>query len=719
MSASDPIFLFTPYFSASTPERQAEIDACLQRNVESRYLERIFLLVDDGHRPTIKNQKMEIITVRNRPTYREWIELTKNLGASCVSVLANSDIYFDDTLPRMRDVLRSPQAFVALTRHEFRANRLVAHPNPQWSQDVWAIHGSSEVSTALLRSLDVPLGVPRCDNKIAYLFAIQGWNVYNPVNYVNAVHVHQSEQRSYSKKGDLTVIGGVAYVHPMIDGQPSKVEIDVWVKNAPAIIKVKLNKSLDRWENELFTGADEQVEEQDSGIWNGKGVSSVPVDQVKGSADRLCSVAERLTYIRGGDLAFDFMGRFRIYRNLDQLLLLDLLQPEFVVKSPSSVLPTASKTLDKLPDEMLAEFIPPVMDSRPIMVGDRPIDLQDVQFWQYPCLTEKQAFDNHLSVQTGHNFDPHGRAIHTYLGLPWATYVDKKTFPDLVLRYFRPRIKGLNALARHHGYYLSVHTVCQQIHWRRLADHFNDLGITDLHLSHCERTIDPEKEGYRFRVHSWPLFAVNVEDPTRSEGLEIGKPISKKRFLASFIGAHMKHYRSPIRQRLLDVARADGGADILFELEDEWHFNKIVYQEQVKSEAIAAEIQDRHYERTRRYNEILSDSVFSLCPEGAGPNTLRVWESIAVGAIPVIVADDWVPPTLLGKGLRLDDCCLFVESGDIDGLFARLRGIKRREIKARQSACLEIYEQIRRLQTYPISLHSPGDRVAALSQRSN
>jgi hypothetical protein len=703
MSASDPIFLFTPYFFAGTPERQAEIDACLRRNIESRYLERIFLLVDDGHRPTIEDQKIQIVTLRNRPTYRKWIELTKNLGTSCVSVLANSDIYFDDTLPRMRDVFRSPQAFVALTRHEFQVDRLVAHPNPHWSQDVWAIHGSSQVSTALLKSLDVPLGVPRCDNKIAYLFAIQGWNIYNPVNYINAIHVQQSQRRGYDKKGDLTVIGGVAYVHPATEGQPSNLEIDVWARNTAAIAGVGLNKSLDRWEKEKSSATDQPDKDQTPHISGGRVTSAVPSAQIREVTGLVCSFAERIAYMRNGDLAFDFLGRFQIYRQSNQMLLLDSLQPAFAAKQPLDVLPASIGVVDKLPDEVLSQFIPPVMDCSPIVVSDRPMDLQDVQFWQYPCLTEKQAFDNHLSIRIGHNFDPNRRIIHTYLGLPWATYIDKKQFPDLVLRFFRPRINGLSALARHHGYYLAVHTVCQQIHWQRLAEQFNDLGVTDLHLSHCERTIEPAREGYRFRVHSWPLFAVNVEDRSRSEGLEIGKPIWKKRYLASFVGAHMKHYRSDIRHRLLDVAKADGGADIRFELEDEWHFNKIVYQEQVQNKATTPEVQARHTERTRHYNEILSDSIFSLCPEGAGPNTLRVWESIAVGVIPVIIADDWVAPALAGAGMSLDDCCIFVKSNDIDQLFARLRSIRRLRLKSMQTACLEVYEQARRLCTYPMN----------------
>ena len=62
-------------------------------------------------------------------------------------------------------------------------------------------------------------------------------------------------------------------------------------------------------------------------------------------------------------------------------------------------------------------------------------------------------------------------------------------------------------------------------------------------------------------------------------------------------------------------------------------------------------------------------SRYSLCPSGAGPNSIRLWESLAVGAIPIILADtlelpeheDWdkavlrVPEKDLGKRDNLNN----------------------------------------------------------------
>jgi hypothetical protein len=237
-----------------------------------------------------------------------------------------------------------------------------------------------------------------------------------------------------------------------------------------------------------------------------------------------------------------------------------------------------------------------------------------------------------------------------------------------------------------------VHTVCQQIHWRRFADHFLDLGVTDLHLSHRERGVAADEATVQagLRLHSWPLIAVNVEDPARREGLEFGKPIEQRGLLASFIGAHMPHYRSDVRVRLWEAARASGRNDVLVDLGKEWHFNKIVYTEQVAHKPIAQADQQAHDSATVRYNQLLSDSVFSLCPEGAGPNTLRIWESLAVGAIPVIMADTWeLPPPRPGEP-DLKDCSVVWPQAELHRLMQSLEQMPlatRQHMSAQALAC--------------------------------
>jgi Exostosin family len=44
------------------------------------------------------------------------------------------------------------------------------------------------------------------------------------------------------------------------------------------------------------------------------------------------------------------------------------------------------------------------------------------------------------------------------------------------------------------------------------------------------------------------------------------------------------------------------------------------------------------------YVEAILDSQFVLCPAGYGPSTFRLFETMEMGRVPVILSDDWVPP---------------------------------------------------------------------------
>ena len=685
------IIVYTPYYAARTPERQAELDQCLQANLACDSVTRLVLLVDDGHEPPVSHPKLIVRHVPSRPTYRDWVELSRSLAIGQISILANSDIYFDDSLGRVRETLSESGRLLALTRFEKVGERLEPHANPSWSQDVWGVRGGIPLPAPLLKALEIPLGVPRCDNKVAYLFAVHGWTVHNPFAFVRTVHMHETQQRNYDKKADLTVVGCVAYVEPASAlAQPSNLRFDVWTRNAHLVEEVKINKSLDVWLKKEASGSPSASAPT--------AVSCVPPwtnSPVPGTEVADLSILQRVLAER--DCVFAAHARFRVHRFQGQLVAID----RFAPSRASWLGPDAFADGGSLPAEaLLTAFVPPVAETPLIRVQDRPSDVGDCQFWQYPAATEQQALDNHRSIPRGANVDRQARVVHTYLGLPWATYIDKKRLPDEVPRRVGLSLRSMHSLAVQLGYTLRVHTVCQQIYWRRLVPTWLAMGVTDLHLSHAEKAIDPLREGGGLQVHSWPLFAPNIEVAARRDGLVIGRPVADKRYLASFIGAHMPHYRSDVRLRLRDAALAAGRDDLLVEVTNEWHFNKTVYVEQVQNRALQGHDHAAQRTATLRYNEVLADSIFSLCPEGAGPNTLRFWESLAAGAIPVVLAPSWTPPSPLPGQVDLRTCALFVADPPDTALFARLAAIPRDECTRMQRACIALYEQCRRRRAF-------------------
>jgi hypothetical protein len=48
--------------------------------------------------------------------------------------------------------------------------------------------------------------------------------------------------------------------------------------------------------------------------------------------------------------------------------------------------------------------------------------------------------------------------------------------------------------------------------------------------------------------------------------------------------------------------------------------------------------------RVARFDEILNRSRFVLCPRGQGTSSFRLYQALSLGRVPVVVADDWVPP---------------------------------------------------------------------------
>jgi len=45
-----------------------------------------------------------------------------------------------------------------------------------------------------------------------------------------------------------------------------------------------------------------------------------------------------------------------------------------------------------------------------------------------------------------------------------------------------------------------------------------------------------------------------------------------------------------------------------------------------------------------QYTRMLGESIFSVCPRGTGISSVRLFESMAMGSIPIIVADGYDPP---------------------------------------------------------------------------
>lgn len=245
--------------------------------------------------------------------------------------------------------------------------------------------------------------------------------------------------------------------------------------------------------------------------------------------------------------------------------------------------------------------------------------------WQYPAITEHYAYQK--LRETGF---PDSDTV--YVGFPWATLIDllntKKPGSEAlinVLNKLRVTIAGKSHIV----------TVCQHILMLNYQNIFAELGVTDIFWTHAVngQTFFPKYPDVK--IHPFPLYPVQAVELAEYDN-------NQRSCLFSFVGAKAnKWYLTQSRTMIVDSLSDDPRGVVI--AREQWHYNKIVYNHQIYGTADPkSELVDNN--AAQEFKKILLKSVFSLCPSGSGPNSIRLWESIGYGAIPVILADTYLPP---------------------------------------------------------------------------
>lgn len=241
--------------------------------------------------------------------------------------------------------------------------------------------------------------------------------------------------------------------------------------------------------------------------------------------------------------------------------------------------------------------------------------------WQRPAKTEEWAFQQCLSNMSQNRFSQ-------VLCFPWATIIDlqrkgkleQAKFYLTALRQTPPRTTLIRA------------TVCQHIYAMDMLPWFKQLKMTDLfwsHATYCQRQV----EG--IHIHAFPLYPVCAAEGDRQR--EDCIPPHRRRYLYSFIGAYEPSlYLTEARRWIFGLPPRD---DAYIERRSEWHFEGAVYGEQIGGVMQSKADLQRQRIREQQYVKVMRQSLFSLCPSGSGPNSIRLWESLGFGCIPVILSD--------------------------------------------------------------------------------
>ncbi len=177
------MILFQQTYSSPDQARQAELDLAKSRNeLCSAFTNRVYL---PG--------------TSKRYTFSEIFSLAVDRFPGDVCVIANSDIAFDESIHEVLSILQ-PGMLIALTRWDnSTAPSMEGRVDPNtWkffshSQDAWIFLAGS------LPSFDTnfSLGIPRCENRLAYEATAAGVIVVNPALSIRTWHHHSTMLRTW------------------------------------------------------------------------------------------------------------------------------------------------------------------------------------------------------------------------------------------------------------------------------------------------------------------------------------------------------------------------------------------------------------------------------------------------------------------------------------------------------------------------------------------
>lgn len=213
----DDIYLVYQFFIHSNNERYKEIKYCLKRNVKLNLFKKIILLneriytADELGLTDEEMKNVKQININKRLKYIDVFLQIKRLNINGYIVLCNSDIFFDDTINNLhKSCLSISKSVYTLLRFEYNRHykldkcKLFKHYRTNKprndSQDVWIYHTSQlEITSNLIRNANFMLGMPGCDNKIAFILAILGYKCINEPYNIKTYHYHSTQIRNYKK----------------------------------------------------------------------------------------------------------------------------------------------------------------------------------------------------------------------------------------------------------------------------------------------------------------------------------------------------------------------------------------------------------------------------------------------------------------------------------------------------------------------------------------
>jgi len=191
------IQLFTTFYKEPNTERNAELLRCISNNLKCNTISKIVILNENGDlSPFLSDSKLVIIPINQRPIYNDFFNTINSISTkNDINIIANTDIFFDESIEILNHINLDNKC-LALSRWDIVSNSKPKLYERADSQDCWIFKGKIKPIVGNLN-----IGVPRCDNRIAYEIQKADYQIVNPAYSIKSYHLHQNRNLGeYSKE---------------------------------------------------------------------------------------------------------------------------------------------------------------------------------------------------------------------------------------------------------------------------------------------------------------------------------------------------------------------------------------------------------------------------------------------------------------------------------------------------------------------------------------
>lgn len=200
------IYLFTQFYDDDNIERYKELQKTLKLNVANKNIHKIYLLNErlySDEELDIQSDKIIQVNNQQRLTYKDVFEYVEKEKIEGYIILSNCDIFFDSSILNIKKSnISNEKRVFTLLRHEYKKTSLkestLFGPFSD-SQDTWIFHSNQNIPSKFQHIFDIPLGVPKCNNYIAYLFNLLDYYCHNEPKLIKCYHYHITEHHNYNE----------------------------------------------------------------------------------------------------------------------------------------------------------------------------------------------------------------------------------------------------------------------------------------------------------------------------------------------------------------------------------------------------------------------------------------------------------------------------------------------------------------------------------------